>query len=397
MECLFSNNKQIKCKKDGDPVLLNLTNSGLSTVLSSSKKRQDNVHLIFSEPNLDNDPNESSGYLVHKSCKSMYVSSDHIERWQKRNKMECNNETVKSPKMSLRTTKSSKFVWIKNCLFCGETCESDPRHPDRGGKIVECHTSDRKHRITFKDTIIKYCDEREDTWGDEVRTRLNDSRCSYDLHTADARYHDKCSKNFMRVKKRKVSITDEDTREVKILQSLYIEIASQPEKWWNSIEIECRYKELGSTKMYRRKLVQNIKDHFGSDMVLLKSKGNADILVFHELASSVMRVEAEENQEEDTITDMLESIAKKIVGEIKSLPYDPSLYHKNIDVELAAESASPTLLAFLSLLKPSLKENSLPSIYIANIVTGQVAARSTSLLRSLSILLKEKKLVFKLF
>ena len=48
-----------------------------------------------------------------------------------------------------------------------------------------------KSRILFK-----ACDARDDNWANEVRIRLSDDRCQYDLHTADARSHENCRKLF---------------------------------------------------------------------------------------------------------------------------------------------------------------------------------------------------------
>ena len=113
--------------------------------------------------------------------------------------------------------------------------------------------------------------------------------------------------------------------------------------------------------------MKTVKDHFGNRMVLLKSNGYADILVFHALASSVMRMQiVEESQgEEGIMEEMLETVAKKIMSEIKPLHPDSRIYYKYIENELAAESTSPTLISLLSFLTPNLKQCSLPSIFNA--------------------------------
>ena len=43
---------------------------------------------------------------------------------------------------------------------------------------------------------FKACSARSDNWANESRIRLCDDHCKYDLHTADARYHENCRKVF---------------------------------------------------------------------------------------------------------------------------------------------------------------------------------------------------------
>ena len=44
------------------------------------------------------------------------------------------------------------FDWKKHNMFCAEDCDIDPHHPDRR-RIFEFHTSDCKHRKTFKGSL----------------------------------------------------------------------------------------------------------------------------------------------------------------------------------------------------------------------------------------------------
>ena len=82
---------------------------------------------------------------------------------------------------------------------------------------------------------------------------MNDRRCSYDLHSADARYHDDCRKNFMRIKRRK---TDDD----KPLNCLLNEVEKILDRMWTSIDLETSYKDNGGKLLSRKKLIESVQN-----------------------------------------------------------------------------------------------------------------------------------------
>ena len=49
--------------------------------------------------------------------------------------------------------------------------------------------------MSFKDSILEVCGRWKDAWENQVEVRLQGAIS--DLHTAGARYHDSCRKNFM--------------------------------------------------------------------------------------------------------------------------------------------------------------------------------------------------------
>ena len=117
MECIFSNNIQIQCKKDSDPVLSNISFAGLKTVIACSQKRNDTLHTHLNVPGDDVNLRDPSGYKCHKTCKSTYTSELHIKRWMAQS---ADNSGVEdeSSKMPLRSNvRSSTFVWKEDCLF----------------------------------------------------------------------------------------------------------------------------------------------------------------------------------------------------------------------------------------------------------------------------------------
>ena len=148
--------------------------------------------------------------------------------------------------MPLRAqVRTSTFVWKEHCLFCAKKCTLDPRHPDRGRKLYKCHTSNRKHRKTFKETILDQCDQRRD----EVRTRLSDRRCLYDLHSAYVRCHNDCRIKFMLMKKRKDSDSEEIRKENEILMKVITMLEDEPDRMWTSVELIEACKEHGGSAL----------------------------------------------------------------------------------------------------------------------------------------------------
>ena len=73
--------------------------------------------------------------------------------------------------------------------------EPDKKNPSRWRIAYLVRTVDRKTQLPIKDVILNSCTERADAASDEVRRRINGAIT--DLHSAEARYHENCRKEFM--------------------------------------------------------------------------------------------------------------------------------------------------------------------------------------------------------
>ena len=127
--------------------------------------------------------------------------------------------------------------------------------------------------------------------------------------------------------------------------------------------------------------------------MVLSSPGIASIVVFKNKANSMLRIQEVEKETENDISDeVLDMIAKSIVSEIKEIPSDKSNYQSRINIPLAKSDVSPTLAKLLSKIdSKALHPESLPAIYVGNIVTSQVAKRFTNLTLSLAVKVNKKK------
>ena len=120
--CLFENSSHIYCKKTTFDVY-SPTKDKLDTICESSRKRGDGIHLEIQA---------RSVIYVHRNCASTYCSSQHITRTL--------SETVGKgiPNKRLRRDVDGNFNYKQQCVFCGEKCKNDKKHPGRTNKFSSC-------------------------------------------------------------------------------------------------------------------------------------------------------------------------------------------------------------------------------------------------------------------
>ena len=118
--------------------------------------------------------------------------------------------------------------------------------------MLLCTTANRNQRESYKNALLKVCDERKDEWSDQVRVRLNDSRASSDLHAADARYHDDCRKNFTG---KRTSETSESCKEIVEIafSNLIATMTANKSRTWTSTELFEEYSNEGGIILSRKK------------------------------------------------------------------------------------------------------------------------------------------------
>ena len=123
-----------------------------------------------------------------------------------------------------------------------------------------------------------------------MRIHLSDDRCQYDLHTADARYHENCRKVFTNWRNisfgKKVNEFQDEVFD-KFTQEMRKDIS----KSWT-----------------RRTLIKKVKEKFSDKLLVLSSPGIADIIIFKEAASKMFKIEDREDINIET-----KGVTKKIV------------------------------------------------------------------------------------
>ena len=169
---LLNENCCIKCRIPESPQYDNLcmVDKGIQRLIDYSLKNDD--HELYKY--LCSKKENGETVRIHVDCqKSTY------------NELKRKRDSVNAKKYT--RTQSSKFNWKENCLFCGETCVEDKKHPDR--KKMRMATT-----IPFKERLIFACQKRDDEWGEEVGRRV--TNCN-DLVAVEACYHISCNERFL--------------------------------------------------------------------------------------------------------------------------------------------------------------------------------------------------------
>ena len=203
-----------------------------------------------------------------------------------------------------------------------------------------CRTAERQGKQTFKESILQVCQSRNDDWSVQVEVRL--SGVISDLHAADARYHDACRKTFMGLRNVEFAAKRKTTTDDPSLQATIRCMENDKSKTWTSVELHSFYTGNGGS-LPRKTLVQKLSDVFGDELLVLSSKGLANIVIFRNKASTLLRLD---DLDEDAIP--IEYTAKQIVSECKKIHYNKDKYNIRIDRKLAAEQSSATLSKLLS-------------------------------------------------
>ena len=254
-----------------------------------------------------------------------------------------------------------------------------------------CRTADGgPGQKSFKQSILDICTQRNDEIAHQVRIRIEGAVS--DLHAADARYHVDCMANFMSPKSifaainrsQKVEKTDE------AFNSVICEISKDRSSMWNSVELFQMYQRCGGNALVRRSLLEQIKDYFGEDVIVLSSPGLASMLLFKNNASKVLKLS--NDQEDDQQDILITKLAKKICDEVKEIVLDKSSYDISITQESASMSVSTTLMDLLAKISTKLNYTP-PGILIGNIVTNILCNHPTTLQLALGNLIRDSKLL----
>ena len=157
--------------------LIKLTDKGSRGIRKASKERGESVDA-------------KEGDYVHEKCRRDYCLKQNIDR-AKRQSL---SATPVIPRPLVRAVEST-FRFDRNCFFCGTEVNFEYNRK-------KSQDAFRVTTLETKDSVLKVCEERGDSWAEVVKARLLHV---HDLPAADAIYHQPCSVNF-RTKKQIPSI-----------------------------------------------------------------------------------------------------------------------------------------------------------------------------------------------
>ena len=165
-----------------------LTAKGSSTINQASDARKESIHTM-------------PGEVVHQKCRRIYCHPFQIAK-------DANQEEL-MPSTSegrpvLRSSEED-FSFKTDCFFCERPAMFGRK---RKHDVLQVKT------IGIKETVLKICQERADSWSDTVKARILHV---HDLHAADAVYHQIFSVNFRTKKQMPMSqFIAEDSKRPKL-------------------------------------------------------------------------------------------------------------------------------------------------------------------------------------
>lgn len=381
MECVFV--KVDSCSHPTQPLSL-CTDVRMSSITEASKIRKDGLHLILEQ-------DSGSPVHYHKNCISTYTSKSHLKRLH--NKPTCCSSP---PRKRQSRSDLRHFDFKTQCLFCGNICEPDPKHPNRPNRVVLCKTADRPNRKTFKAAIVDICHARGDQWANEVLVRVEGAVS--DLHAADAKYHYDCRTKFMAPKSvhlaASTSVGHASAPSDPAYDKVIREMSAERSKIRNSSEIYKQYQLHGGVLMSRKTIIAAITTHFEDDLLVFRSAGIASILVFRDKATDIFTLIPDDT--DDDLDHAMKTVVKQVKRETDMILHNKQEYLCRMNEDLAEQYTSQTMMNFLTKLCPNTTPK-LPLIMIGNMITNQVRKIPCPLQVALGTLIREKELIQQLY
>ena len=146
--------------------------------------------------------------------------------------------------------------------------------------------------------------------------------------------------------------------------------------------------------MARRTIIAALLAHFEDDLLIFRSAGIASILVFREKATDMFSLIPDDN--DDYLDQAMKMVVKQVKRETNMIPNNKHEYHSRLNVELAEEFTSQTMMNLLTKLCPHTTAK-LPLIMICNMITNQITKTPCPLQVVLGTLIREKELIQELY
>ena len=161
------------------------TAKGSSTINQASDARKDSIRTM-------------PGEVVHQKCRRIYCHPFQIAKDTNQEEL---MPSTSEGRPVLRSSEED-FSLKTDCFFCGR--------PAKLGRKQK-HDVLQVKTIGIKQTVLKLCQERADSWSDTVKARILHV---HDLHAADAVYHQTCSVTFRT--KKQMPMSAEDSKRPKL-------------------------------------------------------------------------------------------------------------------------------------------------------------------------------------
>ena len=319
----------IICQKKTDSIGTSfLGEKGLHTLEKFSDERNDGLREIWCTL--------PKPLRVHISCRKDYTRP--YTSTNKKRKPDCDSDDT--PTKSIRS-KAVPFNIKEDCLYCASVIRRNKyKRTDLTWSNIET--------LEYVKNVQKKAEERDDSWGNEVKCRI---LTSFDLVAAEGKYHRQCAQRFYMGRHQDDTSSSSvgrpsDTVKSGAFEKLCGYINESDECQYSNDEILSLYEGLcDNEKIYTAKhLDQKLREHFGDEIIVTKVQGKPRIYSFRDRCHRILR----ENWEKDTKAsstqdDIIDMAASIIRDEIRTKVYDTSMYP---DMQ-SLESSVPDVLSRL--------------------------------------------------
>lgn len=294
-----------------------LTEKGSTSINSASDARKDSIHAV-------------PGDKVHRECRRRYCNPHQIVKDLHQ------EESMQVPSSSRPVLRSSEegFSFKSDCFFCGRPAKLGRK---RKYDVLQVKT------IGLKDSLLKVCHERADSWSDTVKARILHV---HDLHAADAVYHQTCSVNFRTKKQMPMAQTtaddskrprlgrpQDDRRTEAFLQVAGCLEENDDEQTTINDLIDLMNQKLADTEYEAYSpphMKMKLQELFGERIVLTEINGKPNVITFRTTARTVLQDYYSKQQQESNTTDekikLVQAAAKLIKEDIKAIETSHEVY-----------------------------------------------------------------------
>ena len=298
---------------------IKLTHKGSRGIRKASKERGESVDA-------------KEGDYVHEKCRKDYCLKQNIDR-AKRQSL---SATPVIPRPLVRAVEST-FRFDRNCFFCGTEVNFEYNRK-------KSQDAFRVTTLETKDSVLKVCEERGDSWAEVVKARLLHV---HDLPAADAIYHQPCSVNF-RTKKQIPSIyastitppfkkerpgRPEDGDRTEAFERVAAWFVENDDEQVTVGGLVTKMEEFldEHTSAYSAKYMKTkLKEYFGDRIIIAEINGKADVVTFRTTASTILQEYHKQRKDgldtESEKMSIIETAAKLIKCHIKSIKCDRDWY-----------------------------------------------------------------------
>jgi hypothetical protein len=268
-----------------------LREKGSNTINAISDQQNDTIKCI-------------PGQKVHQQCQREYCHPNRIAQFLQGSKQ----SLLSSHQNALRSAEVA-FSFGTCCLFCGIKIDLQQMQK-RSLEIYPVAT------IEAKNIILKICSDRNDSWAESVRCRL---QTVHDLPAADAQYHQLCNVNFRTGKQipqifspeggptkktKKCGRPQDDEKTAAFLKVVaFLQDHDDEQTTVGDLVTKMEeYLENSDAAPYSSKYMKSkLQEHFGNGLFITEVGGKANVVTFRNTAASILH-DFHKKQKDDPIT-----------------------------------------------------------------------------------------------